>query len=107
MPQNINMIVETKYKLVSIKDSTANFSISMTYTMDMDLMKEENIKKFKILGSGDGSGNILYSIKNHFPIEQNLILNFNITTEQTNDIPISIETHIQTISNHKTAISKL
>lgn len=54
---NIEMDITTKYKLLSIKNGTADFDITQVYTMKM------NYSKYEIKGKGSGKGKLLYDVE--------------------------------------------
>lgn len=65
----IEMIVQTNYKLVSVKDGVADFDITQQYTMNPRLMDNS----FK--GTVKGEGHLVYDISNR------IALNYTLKTE--------------------------
>lgn len=63
---SLEMILTTTYKLVSIVNKSANFDISILYTMKI------SVEKYNIKGSGTGKGNMSYDTVNHFPTKYDL-----------------------------------
>ena len=57
---NIECIVKTDYKLLSISGNNANFEINMKYTIEF---KKD---KIEITGGGEGKGTMQYDIDNEF-----------------------------------------
>lgn len=74
MPNMGNSSVDSKavYTLVSITDGKAYFDISQTINMKM------NIQQAQVTIAGSGSGKMVYSIKDSFPISYNTIINMNV-----------------------------
>lgn len=63
---SMEMILTTTYKLVSIVNKTANFDISLLYTMKV------SVEKYNMQGSGTGKGKMNYDIVNYFPTKYDL-----------------------------------
>jgi hypothetical protein len=63
---SLEMVLTTTYKLVSILNKTANFDISVLYTMKI------SVEKYNIQGSGTGTGKMNYDMVNHFPTKYDL-----------------------------------
>ncbi|OCB77088.1 hypothetical protein B0A79_01045 [Flavobacterium piscis] len=63
---SLEMVLTTTYKLVNIVNKTANFDISVLYTMKI------SVEKYNIQGSGTGTGKMNYDMVNHFPTKYDL-----------------------------------
>lgn len=63
---SMEMILTTTYKLVSVVNKTANFDISVVYTMKV------SVEKYNMQGSGTGQGKMDYDITNNFPTKYDL-----------------------------------
>lgn len=72
----LEMIINTTYKLMKIADENADFDILQTYTIKL------SDQKYNINASGNGNGNLLYDIPNHFPVRFNLDIALNLALKQ-------------------------
>jgi hypothetical protein len=94
--ENLEMIIKTEYKLVSIKNNLGYFDIKQVYSMKSEISQ----KDFK--GKGTGTGTMVYDIQNNFFQKYNLKnetemdfsmnglqLNIKSETETLQDIKIS------------------
>ena len=82
---SIEMILTTTYKLISIANKTANFDISIVYTMKV------SVEKYNLQGSGTGKGKMLYDITNSFPTKYDLDTEMIFDMKQ-NDFSIQAKT---------------
>jgi hypothetical protein len=76
----MNMIATTKYSLISVTDSTATFTVTTNYSMNMDL--KNNIGDFN--GLGEGKGEMIYSRKFDFPTKYASSMKMEITGGKEN-----------------------
>ncbi|RED26247.1 hypothetical protein BD847_0163 [Flavobacterium cutihirudinis] len=74
---NFEMVITTTYLLKSIDSKNAFFDIVQTYTMKI------SDTKFETSGTGNGKGNLVYDIANHFITENNLDMEFSLGLKHT------------------------
>ena len=70
---NMDLNSEVVYKLVSIADGNANFDVQQSMNMSVPIAGATvNI-------SGDGTGKMVYSIKDNFATDYNTTINLKVT----------------------------
>lgn len=72
----MNMIATTKFSLISVTDSSATFTVTTNYSMNMD-SKNSSIGDFN--GLGEGKGEMIYSRKFDFPTKYTNSMKMEIT----------------------------
>jgi hypothetical protein len=97
---NMQMTIKINFKLISVTDNMANFDLDETLVFDMKT-NEENVN-FIGRGSGKGSGKLIYSIKDNYPVnmDQALDFNFNIDTKD-----MKIDAKAKSLASHKTIVT--
>jgi hypothetical protein len=71
---NINMLISITYKLKDYSDSLANFDLSVKMNMNTG-------QDFPAVGSGEGSGVMIYDRRSSYPLEHKM----NYTMDMTAD----------------------
>lgn len=99
----MNMIATTKYTLISVTDSTANFDISVSYSMNTDAIKNQ---KISFNGFGEGSGKMVYQRKYNYPVKNELAIKLDLSSEENNN-PLKIHILLETSSIQNIHIHKL
>jgi hypothetical protein len=97
----MNMIATTKYSLISVTDSTADFTVITNYSMNMD-SKNSSIGDFN--GFGEGKGEMIYSRKYNYPTKYTSSMKMEITggkQDSSLKMHIILETGLESVCSIK------
>ena len=97
----MNMIATTKYSLISVTDSTAVFTVTTNYSMNMD-SKNSSIGDFN--GFGEGKGEMIYSRKYNYPTKYTSSMKMEITggkQDSSLKMHIILETGLESVCSIK------
>ena len=73
---NIKMIFSTTYKLISVKNNIAHFTIAINYTLNMGM------EEVTATGGGSGSGIMDIDLKNQYPLKYTSDYTMNISAQK-------------------------
>jgi hypothetical protein len=97
---NMQMTVKIIYKLTSVANNMANFDLDETLVFDMKI-KKDNVD-FIGSGSGKGSGKLIYSIKDNYPVNMDQALDFNFTMDATD---MKFAAKAKSVASHTTVVT--
>jgi hypothetical protein len=75
-PINLGMIISITYKLVSVTDNTADFNLTMKFSINM------NNEEFDATGGGEGNGVMVFDRINQYPLKYELHNKMDVTANK-------------------------